>query len=299
MRPAVWQLTIALASIPGGTKALATDIAPWHGSLQLTYAARNGRTQLARTYARAPLKVQRPFYPEGDAVCHSVTLHTAGGMAGGDRLSQAIHLQPGSHALVTTATAGKIYRSNGPQARQTVDVRLEAGACLEWLPQATIAFEGACYRQDVRVELEPDAHWVGWDITRFGRSARGERFCSGEWRSRLEVWRHGQPLWVDRQWMPGSEAAWRSPHGLGGCPVVGSLVWLGAPVPAEVVADAQALPPPSGSEAGVTLTPARGILCRYRGCSTGKAHRWLSAVWALLRRRQLHRPAVFPRVWPH
>lgn len=278
---------------------MATAVAPWHGSLQLTYAARNGRTQLARACARAPLKVQRPFYPEGNAVCHSVTLHTAGGMAASDRLWQTLNLHPGACALVTTATAGKVYRSNGERARQTVDVRLGTGACLEWLPQETIAFEGACYRQDVRVELGPDAHWVGWDITRFGRSARGERFCRGAWRSRLAVWRHGRPLWIDRQWLPGSEAAWASPHGLGGCPVVGSLVWLGAPVPAAVVAEAQALQPPSDGEAGITVTPGRGVLCRYRGRSTGEARRWLRTVWMLLRRRQLHRPAVLPRVWPH
>ena len=40
------------------------------------------------------------------------------------------------------------------------------------------------------------------EITRFGRSARGEKFCFGNWRSHTEVWQQGQPLWIDRQWLP-------------------------------------------------------------------------------------------------
>ncbi len=56
----------------------------WHGSLNLVYAQQQGKTQIIHSQMKAPLKVQRPFYPEG-AVCHSIVLHTAGGIVGGDR----------------------------------------------------------------------------------------------------------------------------------------------------------------------------------------------------------------------
>jgi urease accessory protein len=273
----------------------------WHGSLNLAYAHRHDATQLIHNQSQAPLKVQRPFYPEGPEVCHSVILHTAGGMVGSDRLSLNIHLQPNAQALITTAAASKIYRSNGLPATQTIQMQVDAGACLEWLPQETILFNGAIYRQDIRVELVPNATWLGWEITRFGRSARGEKFSSGEWRSHTEIWQQGQPLWIDRQWLPGCEEIITSPHGLAGYPITASLTWIGKPVSPEIVDtvrnlwDRQDAHPTSG-EAGVTRL-THGLLCRYRGASTTEVRNWFTAVWHLLRQSLLERPATLPRVW--
>ena len=165
----------------------------WHGSLNLVYAQHQGKTQIIHSQMKAPLKVQRPFYPE-DGVCHSVVLHTAGGIVGGDRNNLSFHLWPHAQALITTATAGKIYRSNGLPTIQSMQMQVDADACLEWLPQETIVFDGAVYRQEMHVELAPGAKWLGWEITRFGRTARGERFLTGDWKSYTEVWQQGLPL---------------------------------------------------------------------------------------------------------
>ncbi|MBG1260997.1 urease accessory protein UreD [Nostoc commune] len=267
----------------------------WHGKLNLVYADRQGKTQLIYNHHQAPLKVQRPFYPEGEKVCHSVILHTAGGVVGGDRLSSNIHLQPQAQALITTAAASKIYRSNGLQARQSIEMQVDAGACLEWLPQETILFNGAIYRQDLRVELATGASWLGWEITRFGRSARGEKFYIGELRSHTEIWQQGVPLWIDRQWLRGSEETFHSPHGLGGKPIVGSLVWVGGAVSAEVVEKTRSLWHGEG-EAGVSRLQ-HGLLCRYRGSSTSEVRNWFIDVWQLLRVSFLNRDNCIPRVW--
>lgn len=267
----------------------------WHGKLNLVYADRQDTTQLIYNYQQAPLKVQRPFYPEGEKVCHSVILHTAGGMVGGDRLSSNIHLQPQAQALITTAAASKIYRSNGLQARQTIQMQVDANACLEWLPQETILFNGAIYRQDLRVELATGASWLGWEITRFGRSARGEKFLQGEWRSHTEIWQQNVPLWIDRQCLPGSEDIFHSPHGLAGKPIVGSLVWVGGAVSAEIVQKTRNLWDGEG-EAGVSQLQ-HGLLCRYRGSSTSEVRNWFIDVWLLLRVSFLNRGNCIPRVW--
>ncbi|MBD2164290.1 urease accessory protein UreD [Calothrix membranacea FACHB-236] len=267
----------------------------WHGKLNLVYADRKNATQLIYNHQQAPLKVQRPFYPEGEKVCHSVILHTAGGVVGGDRLSLNFHLQPHAQALITTAAASKIYRSNGQQARQTIDIKVDTGACLEWLPQETILFNSAIYRQDLRVELATEATWLGWEITRLGRSARGEKFLQGEWRSHTEIWQQGFPLWIDRQYLPGSEEVFHSPHGLAGQPIVGSLVWVGNPVDSEIVEKARNLWHGAG-QAGVTLLQ-HGLLCRYRGASTSEVRNWFTAVWQMLRVNFLSRGSCIPRVW--
>lgn len=272
--------------------------AGWQGSLDLVYAHRDGQTLQTHAQMQAPLKVQRSFYPEGKAVCHSVVLHTAGGMVGGDRLSQDIHLEALAHALITTATASKMYRSNGQEARQTIQIQVDADACLEWLPQETIVFNGAIYRQDLRVELAPGASWLGWEITRFGRSARGERFLQGEWRSHTEVWQQGRPLWIERLWLPGGEEILNSPHGLAGQPVVASLAWVGQSVSPEIVEKARILwsAKERQGEAGVTHLIS-GLLCRYRGSSTVEVRNWFTDVWQLLRLSFFDRPASKPRVW--
>ncbi len=281
----------------------AQSVNGWHGKLDLVYAQRQGKTTLIHNQNIAPLKVQRPFYPEGQEICHSVILHTAGGVVGGDRLSCKVHLQPSAQALITTAAASKIYRSNGAQARQNIDIQVDVGACLEWLPQETIVFNGAIYRQDLRVELAMEAHWIGWEITRFGRSARGEKFCLGEWRSHTEVWQMGVPLWIDRQWLPGSEDVFHSPHGLAGQPVTGSLVYVGQEVSQELVHKARSLflsPTPHSllrtPSVGVTRLSC-GLLCRYRGSGTTEVRNWFTSVWQLLRQSVLACGGCVPRVW--
>ncbi|MEG3923084.1 urease accessory protein UreD [Microcoleus sp. T3_A4] len=273
----------------------------WHGSLDLAYANRSGATQIIHNQMQAPLKVQRPFYPEGKEICHSVILHTAGGVVGGDRLSSHFHLQPNAKALITSAAASKIYRSSGLESQQNIDIKLEAGANLEWLPQETIVFDGAIYRQNLRVELAPTARILLWEITRFGRSARGEKFLSGEWISHTEVWQQNSPLWIDRQLLKGGEKMLESPHGLAGKPVVATLAWVGEPVTTEFVEKVRDLPSeatiyPGNSTLGVTRIP-NGLLCRYRGTSTTAARDWFVSIWHLLRLSYSQRPCCLPRVW--
>jgi urease accessory protein len=55
---------------------------------------RHDTTALIQEQVQAPLKVLRPFYPEGANVCHSVVLHTAGGLVGGDRNDLNFYLKP-------------------------------------------------------------------------------------------------------------------------------------------------------------------------------------------------------------
>jgi len=286
----------------------------WHGQLDLHYRLDRDRTVLARSRTAAPYRVQRSFYPEATGICHTVALHTAGGIVGGDRLSQRATLDPGSQVLIATPAAAKIYGSRGKsrrspdgiEARQDVTLTIGRGAYLEWLPRETIVFEGAVYRQDVRVDLEPGATWCGWDIARFGRTARGEGFARGTWRSRTEVWRAGRPLWIDRQVLDleADGDTWTSYHGLNSMPVIGTLLWIGEAIAPddrdEIIATARELwreaNPGDGSEAGVTTT-IDGIACRYRGRSTAKVRHWFTSVWHLLRTRQRGQTAHHPRIW--
>ncbi len=271
------------------------SIAGWQGKLQLTYCCDRGKTQAIQHQGTAPLKVQRSFYPEGEQTCHNVILHTAGGIVGGDRLEINVVLQPQSHSVITTAAASKIYGSNGTLACQNIIQTIDSGATLEWLPQETIIFDGAVFHQNLRVELAPTATWLGWEINRFGRTARGEKFTHGEWKSATEVYRAGMPVWIDRQWLRGDEMV-DSPHSLAGYPIVGSLAWIGEPVSKDFVCETRSLFGGEPSKIGVTRL-TQGLLCRYRGDSTAEVWQWFTAVWHLLRRSFLKTSPIQLRVW--
>lgn len=196
-------------------KNLEINPSQWQGILELDYQKINNSTQLVKAYSQAPLKIQRSFYPEGKDICHSIILHTAGGMVGGDRLSQTINLQPETQVLLTTPAASKIYRSSGETAQNTINIEIQEQAYLEFIPREIIIFNGAIFSQNLRVNLDPNACYLGWEITRFGRTARGEIFNQGQWKSCTEIWQNGCPVWIDRQGFIANEEILNSPHGLG------------------------------------------------------------------------------------
>jgi urease accessory protein len=271
--------------------------------LQLTYRYRQGQTQAIEHQGTAPLKVQRSFYPESAAICHNTILHTAGGIVGGDRLNINIDLQSQARAVITTAAAGKIYGSNGSIATQKIVQNIGENACLEWLPQETIIFNGALVCQHLQVNLTATASWLGWEINRFGRTARGERFTTGIWTAATEVYREGMPIWIDRQILSGNDTI-DSANYLAGYPIVGTLAWIGVGsldspdrlVSKDLVNSARSLFDGDPLKIGVTRL-TEGILCRYRGDSTTEVRRWFTAVWHLLRYSYLQSPPLHLRVW--
>ena len=272
----------------------------WHGYVDLHYGRQGDRTQIEAVKTRSPLRLQRPFYPEGGAVCHSVIVHTAGGIVGGDRLDINVTLPAQTQAVITSAAAQKVYRSAQIPAQQMIHHQVESGSWLHWFPQETIVFRAAQYQQQLRVDLAPGAHWVGWDLTRFGRSAGGEVFDQGHWQSQTEVWQGDRPLWIDRQVLAGDAARLHHPHGLNAHAVVGTLVYLGAAIPDTVITSArqqgeQTLKA-TGCDWGVSQLPL-GLIARYRGDSTQAARRWFVAVWDAVRQFGQRRSACPPPVW--
>lgn len=270
----------------------------WHGKLTLTYQKRDNSTQVISAYHQAPLKIQRSFYPEGSTICHSIIFHTAGGIVGGDLLSQNINLQDNCHSLITTPAATKIYKTNGNIAKQNILIKLENNSFLEYLPQENIIFNGAIYQQNCRIELAENAHYCGWEINRFGRSARGEKFTQGDWKSSTEIWQNDQPLWIDNQWLPGNEIIVNSLNGLAGYSVSGTFCWIGEEITEDIIRDIRHLAENqvNQGETGVTQL-LKGLFCRYRGNSTTEAKKWFIDVWGLMRLNYLGRSKIIPRVW--
>lgn len=269
--------------------------AVWRAELELGFERRGPRSVLAHRRHDGPLAVQKTFHPEGEDVCHALVLHPPAGIAGGDDLDIAARAGEGAHALLATPGAGKWYRSAGSWARQRIGFRIDAGACLEWLPQETIVYDGALADMRTEVRLAPGARYLGWEILCLGRTGSGERMTRGECRTRTLIEREGQPLFLERGRIEGGSALLASPAGLAGQPVCATLLAVAPDCDASLVAACREMKPASG-EGGVTLLP--GVLvARYLGASSEAAKNYFVQLWRTLRPAVTGREAADLRIW--
>ena len=246
-------------------------VASWKAQLDLRFARREGRTVLQERRSEGPLVVQKPLYPGGEGICHAIVVHPPGGIAGGDQLGLNVADEEGSRALLTTPGAAKWYRSAGPWASQSLD--FEVRGTIEWLPRETIVFDGALAKLETQIVLHEKATFVGWEILCLGRFARGRLKMA----TRVE--RDGRPLFVERGEIEGGGRMMRSPAGLGGRSVLGTLI---ATSDNKIPATEK-----------IAITRLDGLLvARYLGDSSEEALHAFAKLWKALRPG-----AVDPRIW--
>jgi urease accessory protein len=158
----------------------------WEARLALDYSLEAGRV-VARFEHSGPLRILQSLYPEGDATCHNVLVHPPGGLVGGDVLRIDVKGREGTHGLVTTPGAGRFYRSDGPEALQHTQLRLEPGARFEWLPLETIYFSGCRAVNRLQLDLSAGAECLGWDVAALGLPASGQPFDKGSVRQEIAL----------------------------------------------------------------------------------------------------------------
>ena len=267
----------------------------WRAQLALEFECRAARTVLSARRHDGPLVIQKPLYPEGAGVCHAIIVHPPAGIAGGDELEITARLEKNAHALLTTPGATKWYRSAGPEADQHICFSIDSGACVEWLPQETIVFDGALAALRTDVQLFGDACYLGWEILCLGRAGAGERFTKGEYRARTLIQRDGKVLWLERAQLQGGSPALTSPVVMAGQSVAGTFIAASPGIENHLVKLCRDVRPLAGSGA-VTAMPGL-FVGRYLGASSEAAKNYFAQLWCVLRPALAGRPAVEPRIW--
>lgn len=265
----------------------------WEAVLELKYQYLHNKTVVAERKHRGPLHVQKPFYPE-DEVCHSYVLHPPGGVAGGDQLTINVCVETQAHSLITTPASNKFYKSASVPAvvRQNLDVK--AGGILEWLPQDSIMFSGSRVNMQTRVNLEPEAKFIGWEITCFGRTAGNEPFLAGISQQGFELSRGGELLHVERTRIEGGSEILSARWGMAGYTVNGLMVVCNADK--NTLDTARTCEQPPDCLTAVTLK-GEVLLVRCLARQGVEARAYFTQVWSLLRPQLCKREASVPRIW--
>ena len=270
----------------------------WEATLKLEFSGSDARTTLTHREHSGPLRVQKALHPEGERICHAVIVHPPGGIAGGDRLQIDVKVDAGAHALITTPGATKWYKANGRPSAQQVALRVGPKAILEWLPQETIVYNQADTSNTMRVELEQDALYLGWEVLCLGRTASGESFDAGRHRQRFTLRQNGALLWNEQGALDGGGAALASPAGFAGATVCGTFLAAGRPVTQTLLDEARAAIAVRSDISKLALTRLPNLIAaRYLGPSSEDAKQAFATLWAVLRPALAGHAAVIPRLW--
>ncbi|HET9962348.1 MAG TPA: urease accessory protein UreD [Nitrospiraceae bacterium] len=151
------------------------------GVLHLEFERDGSRTVLARSSCTSPWHSFPPSYLDDSGCAYTWLVNPSGGLVGGDEVAVEARLDAGTHVVMTSPSATRVYRSPSASAVQLVTLEVGADAMLEWMPETTIPYAGSRFAQTIQVALAPGSTLLLWDGMASGRVGRGERWAFADY----------------------------------------------------------------------------------------------------------------------
>ena len=175
---------------------LRAAVAPHHqamraGSGRLVVQRVDGASSVTISEATDPLKFLVSTPRAACAWAFSTTY--GGGLIAGDRIEMDIEVAAGAQLYLGTQASTKVYRSDGPVARQEFTAKVGAGGLLVALPDPVTPFATARFHQTQSIDCAASADLVWLDGVTCGRAARDERWDFTSYISSLELRVDGCP----------------------------------------------------------------------------------------------------------
>jgi len=266
-------------------KQLFRSLSPsWLAKLSLSYERTAIGTVLKSSLHEGPLRVQKALYPEGDDICHTVIIHPPAGIAGGDSLDINVSIGAKCHAVLSTPSATKWYKTFKNPATQNIQFELGDDAKLEWLPQENLFFKGSSANVIAKLNLSSSASYIGWDALMLGRHASGEEWSRGYVHVLNEIRRDGKLIWVENGHIDAEDLYSKSLPQLGHWPVCATLVAIGPSFSQDLLEQLSAMMPWNDViRAGITLMPQGVLVMRAVSTDIELTRNLMIEIWTILR----------------
>jgi len=276
------------------------------GQLDFSVIVGEDGSVVGRLYQQSPLRALFPR-PEWGEPFTAVLVNSSGGIVGGDRLEVTLEATESASLMVTGQAAEKVYRSTGRIAEATTTLIAGPGSVIEFLPQGTIVYDGACFRRITTIRASLGSRVMAGEVLSLGRVERGERFTTGllhdEWRIRVD----DRLIWADALHLSGAEEADKnvtgitpalnSQAGFAGSPAYATFLYVATDANDQLKLTRRLLgDKPDTVRAGVTSFDGL-IVARWLGANPAEVRRAFGMFWSRFRARAIGATERLPTIW--
>lgn len=147
-------------------------------TLLLEQDQERGKTVVKEQYSKIPLFTQRALYLEESlpSMAYIYIMSPSGGILQGDRYRMDIVLKNKACAHITTQGATRVYRMEKNYATQIVNVVVDDGCYLEFIPDQIIPYRDSRFYQTINLKVHENGTMIYSEIIVPGRVASGESF---------------------------------------------------------------------------------------------------------------------------
>lgn len=140
--------------------------------------SKNSKTVIKNLQTKAPFLIQKAMYPDSNLpnTAHIYLMSSAGGILQGDNLKIDIVAGKNTSTHITTQAATKIYKMENGYASQHIDISLEEGSYLEFIPNQIIPYKSSRFYQEVNLKISKNSLAIYSETISAGRMAYGEKF---------------------------------------------------------------------------------------------------------------------------
>ena len=258
------------------------------GHLILDVKSRDGVTTLSDLRQEGCMKAR---FPRPTGWMEAITLNSSGGIAGGDRVSSEIRVQPGAQLTIAAQAAERFYRAlpQDPPAHIRTHITIAPGASAEWLPQDSILFDRCALNRALEVDIADTGWFLGLETLVFGRAAMGETVATARLSDTIRIRHAGKLILHDAIRINGDIAAnLAHPAIAAGQVAIATIILVADDAPDHLPPLRQALTPyDAGASAWNSL-----LVARIAAPDSATLRHAITLAFATLRQGR-----ALPRVW--